>query len=93
MSLLTSLYSLLALVLLANLIVGIVRVAGGPTRFDRMIAAQFCGAVGVAFLLLLEQAVALPALREVALVLALLAPVATTAFVRAHEDRRREDPS
>ncbi|GAG27557.1 unnamed protein product [marine sediment metagenome] len=89
---LAGLYQILGLILLCNLIAGIMRVIRGPTPFDRMIAVQFFGTVGVAFLLLLEKSAQMPALRDVALMLAILAPVATIAFVRAHEAAKRERP-
>lgn len=88
---LAHLQQLLALLLLVNLAVGLVRVARGPTSFDRMLAAQFLGTVSVGFLLLVGASRGLPPLRDVALLLAILAPVATIAFVRAQEVRARRD--
>jgi multicomponent Na+:H+ antiporter subunit F len=72
----------LAVFLLLNLVGGIVRILRGPSRGDRMVAAQLFGTTGVAVLLVLAEAVRLPALRDVALVFALLAVVNTVAFVR-----------
>lgn len=89
---LAELQEILALVLLCNLAVGLVRVLRGPTPFDRMMAAQFFGTVSVGFLLLVGASHRLPPLREVALLMAMLAPVATIAFVRAREVRTRRDP-
>lgn len=71
----------LALFLLLNLVAGLWRVVRGPTAADRMLAAQLFGTTAVAVLLLLAQASARPALRDVALVFALLAAVAAVAFV------------
>jgi multicomponent Na+:H+ antiporter subunit F len=71
-----------ALFLLLNVLVGLVRVLLGPTPADRMLAAQLFGTTGVAIMLLLAQALRAPALRDVALVLALLSAVAVAAFVR-----------
>jgi len=68
--------------LLVNMAAGLVRVARGPTPADRMLAAQLFGTTGVAVLLLLADAMAAPALRDVALVFALLAVVVAVAFVR-----------
>ena len=87
MSGIASLQQILAIVLLGNLVIGLARVLRGPTPFDRMIAAQFFGTVGVGFLLLVGASSGLRALRDVALLLAILAPVATVAFVRAREVR------
>lgn len=71
----------LAVFLLATLCAGLARVWRGPTPADRMLAAQLFGTSGVAILIVLASRGA-PALRDVALVLALLAAVATVVFVR-----------
>ena len=76
------LYLILAVFLLLNLLTGMVRVLQGPTLQDRMLAAQLFGTVGVAILLILSESLAAPALRDVALVFALLGAVAVVAFVR-----------
>jgi multicomponent Na+:H+ antiporter subunit F len=68
--------------LLLNLATGLVRVARGPSSADRMIAAQLFGTTGVAIILLLAHAHGEPALRDVALVFALLAVVVAVAFVK-----------
>jgi multicomponent Na+:H+ antiporter subunit F len=70
------------LFLLLNLLLGLLRVLRGPAAEDRMLAAQLFGTVGVALLLVLAEAEAMPALRDVALILAVLAPVAAVAFVK-----------
>lgn len=72
----------LALFLLVNLGAGIWRVLQGPTAADRMLAAQLFGTTAVAVLLLLAQATGNTALRDVALVFALLSAIAAVAFVR-----------
>ena len=72
----------LAVFLLATLAAGLVRVARGPTNADRMLAAQLFGTTGVGVLLLLAEAGGEAALRDAALVLALLAALAAVAFVR-----------
>lgn len=72
----------LALFLLLNLGAGMWRVLRGPTTADRMLAAQLFGTTAVAILLLLAQAYGNAALRDVALVFALLAAVTAVAFVR-----------
>jgi multicomponent Na+:H+ antiporter subunit F len=77
-----------ALVLLATMSVGLIRVAIGPTPSDRMMAAQLLGTSGIGVLLVLTRAIAVPALVDVALVFALLAAVAVIAFTR----QRAGDP-
>lgn len=72
----------LAVFLLLNLSAGMWRVLRGPTAADRMLAAQLFGTTAVAVLLLLSFADNEPALRDVALVFALLAAVTAVAFVR-----------
>lgn len=70
-----------AVVLLISLIAGLIRIVRGPRAADRMLAAQLFGTTGVALLLVLGQALQQPALRDVALVLALLAIIAMVAFI------------
>jgi len=72
----------LALFLALNLGAGMWRVLRGPTAADRMLAAQLFGTTAVAILLLLAEASGDAALRDVALVFALLAAVTAVAFVR-----------
>jgi multicomponent Na+:H+ antiporter subunit F len=74
------LYLALALFLLLTLAAGFWRVRRGPTAADRILAAQLFGTTSAAILLLLAEALHLPALRDVALVLALLAVIAVIAF-------------
>lgn len=84
-------YLVLATILLLNIAAGLVRILRGPTPGDRMLAAQLFGTSGVALMLLLSQAQSSPALRDVALVFALLAVLATVAFVkRAWRHSERE---
>lgn len=70
-----------AFFLLLNIIAGLWRVLRGPMPADSMLAAQLFGTTGVAILLLLAPPLG-AALRDVALVFALLAAVATVAFVQ-----------
>jgi len=79
---LQTLYFTLALFLLLNLFAGMWRILHGPTSADRMLTAQLFGTTSVAVLLLLAQATEKDALRDVALVFALLAAVTAVAFVR-----------
>lgn len=70
-----------ALFLLLNVAVGLVRVIRGPTAADRIIAAYLFGTTATATLMLLAAAEELRALLDVALVFVLLAAVAVTVFV------------
>lgn len=75
-------YMILALFLLVLIAVGMYRVIRGPGMADRMLAAQLFSTTAVAVLLLISQALAISTLRDVALVLALLAAITAVAFVR-----------
>jgi multicomponent Na+:H+ antiporter subunit F len=75
-------YLAIAIFLLINVLGGLVRILIGPSRGDRMLAAQLFGTTGVAIVLLLAEALDRPALRDVALVIVLLAVVNTVVFVR-----------
>jgi len=70
------------LVVLVAVLLGLLRVLRGPTRADRMLAAQLFGTAGVAVLVLLASALGRPAILDAALVLALLTAVAVIAFTR-----------
>ncbi len=76
-----SLLTLFAVFLLLNILAGLVRVARGPAPPDRMAAAQLFGTLGVAILLVLAEAMNAPALRDAALVFAMLGALALVAFV------------
>ncbi len=73
--------AIIALILLATLVVGLLRVWRGPAAEDRMLAAQLFGTTGVGIMLVLAHVLREPAIRNVALVLAVLAVLAVTAFV------------
>ena len=73
----------IAVVLLVTVIAGLVRVARGPTLADRMLVAQLFGTTAVAVLLLLAGDPGAEALRDVAVVFALLAPIAVVTFARS----------
>jgi multicomponent Na+:H+ antiporter subunit F len=77
--------------LLLNLAAGLWRVMRGPTAADRMLAAQLFGTTAVAVLLLLAEGMGQPALRDIALVFALLAAVAAVAFVQRVWSRSVDD--
>ncbi len=91
---------LITLLLFMTLTAALWRIHHGPTPADRMLAAQLFGTTAVASLLLLAQASQNGALRDVALVFALLAAVTVVAFVRlawqgdtrAGEEKRHDDP-
>lgn len=85
-----TLYLVLALLLLLNLCTGMWRVLRGPTVADRMLAVQLFGTTAVAMLLLLAQAFGNPALRDIALVFALLSAVTAVAFVRRVWPEKKE---
>ncbi|WP_217477545.1 monovalent cation/H+ antiporter complex subunit F [Stutzerimonas stutzeri] len=74
-----ALYSAL---LLLTILVGLGRVVLGPARVDRLLAIQLFGTTGTALLLVLAQWQQQPALRDVALLLGLLAAVASAALVQ-----------
>jgi len=79
-----SLLGIAALAVLVTLAVGLLRVLRGPEVADRIAAAQLLGTAGIAALLLWGAAADAPALADLSLVLAVLAPFATIAMV--HKD-------
>jgi multicomponent Na+:H+ antiporter subunit F len=70
-------------VVLLMVAVGLLSVLRGPTRADRMMAAQLFGTGGIAALLLVGTATGVDAVVDVALTLAVLAAFASAAFVKA----------
>ncbi len=78
----TILLLLALIILLITLMIGLRRAWLGPSIQDRFTALLLLGTGGVATLLLLSVLMALPALIDVALVLALLAVVITVALTR-----------
>ena len=74
-------------VLLATLLLGLVRVVRGPDAADRMLSAQLFGTTGVAILLIQAVATDASGLLDVALVLAVLAPITAVAFVHLAGNR------
>jgi multicomponent Na+:H+ antiporter subunit F len=73
--------------LLLTLMAGLGRALFGPTLEDRLSAALLLGTGGVAFLSLLALLLGMPALFDVALLLALLAAVAAVAMTRQEVER------
>jgi multicomponent Na+:H+ antiporter subunit F len=72
---------------------GLVRVARGPGRAERMMAAQLLGTGAIGALLLFGAATGEAAAVDVALTLALLAAFASIAFVKfaVQQDRQTAD--
>jgi len=68
--------------ILVMLALGLVRILRGPGDADRMMATQLVGTGGIAALLLLGAVTGVPAAVDVALTLALLATLASIAFVK-----------
>jgi multicomponent Na+:H+ antiporter subunit F len=91
-------YAGLACFLLLNMAAGLFRILRGPTAADSMLAAQLFGTTGVGILVLLAPTGG-PALNDIALVFALLAAVATVAFItrtqlqRNNEEEENRDAS
>ena len=83
-------YLAVAIFLLLNVLGGLVRILVGPARGDRMLAAQLFGTTGAAIILLLAEGLGRPALRDIALVVVLLAVINTVVFVRFSS--HAEDP-
>lgn len=75
-------YLLVAIFLLLNVLVGMVRILRGPLPADRMLALQLFGTTGVAMTLIMAEVLEAPAVRTVGLVFAVLAVIATAVFVR-----------
>ena len=78
----TLILTICAAVLAANLALGLARLSRGPQPLDRLAAAQFAGTLAIAVLLVLASLHGEPALRLVALVLALLGAVSVATFAR-----------
>ncbi|MFO8140473.1 MAG: monovalent cation/H+ antiporter complex subunit F [Marinobacter sp.] len=77
----TLILNAVAAFLLLTLLIALIRIWRGPAPADRMLASQLFGTTGVALLLLLAHAQAMPALMDVALTLAVLSVLAIVAFV------------
>lgn len=77
-------------VVLALVAMGLFRILRGPSKADRMMAAQLLGTGGIAVLLLAAGG-GLPEAADVALTLALLASFITVAFVQCGASRRTAD--
>ncbi|HMP73887.1 MAG TPA: monovalent cation/H+ antiporter complex subunit F [Kiritimatiellia bacterium] len=76
-----SVYPLMAVFLMLNLLAGLLRIYAGPSPADRLLAAQLLGTTGTGVLMVLSAWQSLPALVDAALIFALLAAVTLIAFV------------
>lgn len=72
----------IALFLIGNLVIALLAAARGPTAADRMMTALLFGSTGTGVLVLLGQAMNMPSLVDVALVLALPAAISGIAFAK-----------
>lgn len=82
----------LAVALLLTVLLGLWRVIKGPTLLDRLLSVQLFGTTGVALCLVLAQALGHSALRDVALVLAVLAAAAPAALVQRLKQKKIIQP-
>jgi multicomponent Na+:H+ antiporter subunit F len=80
-----------SLVLTANMLVGLVRVALGPTTADRLSAALMLASTGVGLLAVLSVVTGYPTLRDVALVLVVLSTLVVVVFVGDEVTGARQD--
>lgn len=72
----------LAVVIMATVSLGIYRIERGPTGTDRMLSAMLFGTSGVALTLVLAEITGIGALRDMALVFALLGALTSVSFVK-----------
>jgi len=87
------LYMVVAVFLFANLLIGLARIAIGPNRINRLLATQLMTTLVAAILVLLAESLELPALRDVALLFALLGALVSVAFVRLMPAVRKDSTS
>ena len=71
-----------ALVLLVTVTAGLIRIFIGTGRVEWLLALQLLGTSAVAVVLLLAHAMQMPGLRDLALLIGLLASILAVAFVR-----------
>ena len=76
------LYTSLAVMLLATMVLGFLRILKGPLAVDCIVAVLFFGTTGVGVLLLLSVGLEDPRLIDVALVFALLSAVMGATYVK-----------
>lgn len=75
-------YLFCAFILLFSVSVGLILILLGKGRVERLLVLQLLGTSTVAVVLLLAQSLKLPGLRDLALVLGLLACILALAFIR-----------
>jgi multicomponent Na+:H+ antiporter subunit F len=68
---------------LAMVAIGLFRLLRGPTDADRLMSVQLLGSGGIAALLLIAAGASVPAIVDLAVLLALLAAFAAVIFVQA----------
>ena len=73
--------TLVVILLLVTIMLGLIRIWRGPKLADRMLTAQLFGTTGIALLLVLSELEGIAALRNAALIVALLAVMSSVAFV------------
>jgi multicomponent Na+:H+ antiporter subunit F len=81
----------LAVFLLANLLVALLRIVRGPSAADRLLAALLFGTTGVAILLILADGGGGAGLVDTALVFALLAAITGAAFAQRAWRREKKE--
>ncbi len=81
--------TVVALILVANVVACLVRVAAGPTGRDRVLGVVLSGTTGAALLAVVSVLTDTPALRDVALAVVALATVIAVARVRADAGETR----
>lgn len=74
--------------LLVTLAIGLGRVVRGPSDNDRLLGVLLVGTTGVAILMVLATQEAAVAILDVALVLAMLAPITTAAYISVRSASR-----
>jgi multicomponent Na+:H+ antiporter subunit F len=77
-----ALYIIAALILLATVTAGLVRIFISPGRVEWILALQLLGSSAVAVVLLLAQGMQMPGLINLALLIGLLTSILAVAFVR-----------
>ena len=82
MSVMPMVYQLVALFLILNIAVGMIRILRGPTTADRLLAVQLFGTTGTAVLILFALQTNNEAFNDLALIFALLAGILGVTFTR-----------
>jgi len=91
----TGFYFGVSIFLLLSLALGLIRVVRGPGPANRIMAMQLFGTTGLALVLILGAAFESPAATDIAIVFALLATLAGSAFARCFrppEEAGEDDP-